>query len=218
MKRNFDAMIFDLDGTLIDSIPDIADSMNRVLTRHGHPEHTCDQYRDRLGQGLKVLTEICVPEHHRSSEHLETVYQHMVADYSLNCVNKTSVYSGIHELLARLSAMGIKTAVLSNKADTITRKIVGQMFRSSDFNFVMGASERFPRKPSPEAALYVAEQIGVLPHRIFYLGDTGIDMQTARSAQCFPAGASWGFRPKKELIDSGARFIARNPGDCLMFF
>jgi phosphoglycolate phosphatase len=218
MKRNFDAMIFDLDGTLIDSIPDIADSMNRVLARHGHPEHTYDQYKSRLGQGLKALTEICVPEHSRSPEHLDAVYQQMVADYSQNCVNKTSVYAGIHELLSRLSEIGVKTAVLSNKADAITRKIVERMFRASDFHFVMGASERFPRKPSPDAALHVAEQLGVLPHRIFYLGDTAIDMQTALSARCFPAGASWGFRPKKELIDSGARFIARNPRDCLMFF
>ena len=218
MKGNFDAMIFDLDGTLIDSIPDIADSMNRVLSRHGHPEHSYDQYKDRLGHGLKALTEICVPEHRRSSDHLDTVYQHMVADYSLNCVNKTSVYFGIRELLTLLTSLGIKTAVLSNKADPITRKIIGHMFKSSDFNFVLGASERFPRKPSPEAALHVAKQIGVPPRRIFYLGDTSIDMQTAKSANFFPAGASWGFRPKKELIDSGAKFIARKPKDCLMFF
>ena len=218
MKNTFGAVIFDLDGTLINSIPDIADSMNRILKRFGYPEHTYEQYRLFLGRGIRRLVEICIPPEQATADNIDLIYNLMVDEYSDNCTVKTLVYDGIDDLLTALSAKGVKLAVLSNKADSITQKICNILFRRHRFELILGATERFPRKPDPHSALYLAEQIAVRPENVFYLGDTGIDMETALAAGFFPAGAAWGFRGSDELANARARFIADKPDDCLQFF
>ncbi|MDR2424859.1 MAG: HAD family hydrolase [Prevotellaceae bacterium] len=218
MKKTYKAVIFDLDGTLINSIPDIADSMNRILEKFGYPEYTYEQYRLFLGRGIRRLVEICIPPEQANESNIDLIYNLMVEEYSDNCTEKTVVYDGIDNLLNRLSAKGVKLAVLSNKADSITQKICRILFRSHRFEQILGATEQFPRKPDPGSALYLAEQIAVRPEDIFYLGDTGIDMETAQAAGFFPAGAAWGFRGSAELANANACFIASKPDDCMQFF
>jgi phosphoglycolate phosphatase len=217
MKR-YSAIIFDFDGTLINSIPDIADSMNETLAYYGYPQYKYEQYKYFVGNGIRRLVERCVPPEYSSPENIEKVFRTMIDVYGNNCVNKTTIYEGIPELLERLRARHIKMAILSNKTDSLTRKICRQMFDESCFDMVLGATERFPKKPNPQSAFFVAESLAVSPDDVFYLGDTSIDMETACAAGFFPAGVAWGFRPKDELISFGAKFIAETPNDCLTFF
>ncbi|MDR1895964.1 MAG: HAD family hydrolase [Prevotellaceae bacterium] len=217
-NKKYQAIIFDLDGTLINSIPDIADSMNRILLKHGYQEYDYDQYKYFVGNGIKRLVEICIPDKNKSERETDIIFDLMIEEYGRNCLHKTYVYDGISDLLNDLSLRNIKMAVLSNKADSITRKICDELFCSWNFEIILGATDNFPKKPDPTAALFVADKLLVSPENIFYLGDTSIDMKTASAANFFPAGASWGFRPEEELINSGAKFIAHTPSDCLRFF
>jgi phosphoglycolate phosphatase len=218
MDKKYKAIIFDLDGTLINSIPDIADSMNKVLSGYGYPQYTYNQYKYFVGNGIRRLVERCVPPEHSTPENVENVYKTMVEVYGSNCVNKTCVYDGIYELLDGLSAKRVKKAILSNKTDSITQKICDKLFYNNHFEIILGATDSFPKKPNPRSALFVAESLSVSPDAVFYLGDTSIDMETACAAGFFQAGASWGFRPSEELISFGAKFIANSPRDCLRFF
>jgi phosphoglycolate phosphatase len=218
MDKKYKAIIFDLDGTLINSIPDIADSMNTVLADYGYPQYRYDQYKYFVGNGIRRLVERCVPPEHSTPENVENVFRTMVAVYGNNCTNRTRVYEGICELLDGLAAKEIKMAILSNKTDSITQKICRKLFRNWHFDIILGATDSFPKKPNPASALFIADSISVFPSDIFYLGDTSIDMETANAVGCFPAGTAWGFRPAEELISFGAKFIANSPADCLQFF
>jgi phosphoglycolate phosphatase len=218
MDKKYKAIIFDLDGTLINSIPDIADSMNEVLSKYGYQQYTHNQYKYFVGNGIRRLVERCVPPEYSTPENIETIFRTMIEVYGDNCVNKTTVYDGILELLDGLSAKRIKMAILSNKTDSITQKIYNRLFSGNHFEVVLGATNSFPKKPNPKSALFIAERLSVYPDDIFYLGDTSIDMETACAAGFFPAGAYWGFRPAEELSSFGAKFIANTPTDCLRFF
>jgi phosphoglycolate phosphatase len=218
MDKKYKAIIFDLDGTLINSIPDIADSMNEVLSRYGYPQYSHEQYKYFVGNGIRRLVERCVPPEYSTPDNIENVFRTMIEVYGNNCVNKTTVYDGIPELLDSLSEKRIKMAILSNKTDSLTQKIYKKLFYNTYFEVVLGATNSFPKKPNPQSALYIAERFSVSPADIFYLGDTSIDMETACAAGFFPAGAYWGFRPAEELRSFGAKFIANIPSDCLHFF
>jgi phosphoglycolate phosphatase len=218
MNKKYKAIIFDLDGTLINSIPDIADSMNETLSDFGYPQYKYDQYKYFVGNGIRRLVERCVPPEYSTAENVENVFRKMVEVYGSNYANKTRVYEGIYELLDGLSEKRIKMAVLSNKTDGITQKICNKLFPNGYFEIILGATDGFPKKPNPQSALFVAARLSSVPEDVFYLGDTSIDMETACAAGFFPAGASWGFRPQEELISFGAKFIANNPTDCLKFF
>jgi phosphoglycolate phosphatase len=218
MDKKYKAIIFDLDGTLINSIPDIADSMNEVLLRYGYPQYSYNQYKYFVGNGIKKLVERCVPPEYSNPENIENIFRTMIEVYGNNCITKTRVYDGIAELLDCLYTKHIKMAILSNKTDNITQKICDTLFHDSHFEIVLGSTNKFPKKPNPQSACFIAESLSVVPNEVFYLGDTSIDMETACAAGFFPAGASWGFRPEEELISFGAKYIANNPIDCLRFF
>ncbi|MDR2287372.1 MAG: HAD family hydrolase [Prevotellaceae bacterium] len=218
MNKKYKAIIFDLDGTLINSIPDIADSMNEVLSAYGYPQYSHNQYKYFVGNGIRRLVERCVPPEYATPENIANIFGTMIEVYGNNCVNKTRVYEGIYELLDVLPAKRVKMAILSNKTDSITQKIYDKLFRNNHFELVLGATDSFPKKPNPTSALFVAGSLAVAPDEVFYLGDTSIDMETAYAAGFFPAGASWGFRPADELLSFGAKFIADSPTDCLRFF
>jgi phosphoglycolate phosphatase len=218
MYKKYKAIIFDLDGTLINSIPDIADSMNEVLSSYGYPQYKYNQYKYFVGNGIRKLVERCVPPECSTPENIENIFRTMVEVYRDNCLNKTTVYDGIPELLDGLTDKRIKMAILSNKTDSITQKICEKLFCNNRFEIILGLTDGFPKKPNPQSALYIAKSLDVAPDDVFYLGDTSIDMETACAAGFFPAGASWGFRPVDELGCFGARFIANTPCDCLRFF
>lgn len=215
MENRFQAVMFDLDGTLADSIVDIADSMNRTLSHFDFPGHDYDQYKLMVGNGLKNLTEVALPEEQRKTETIEKCFRFLMDDYQRNYLNKTKLYDGIAELLDALTEKGLKLTVLSNKADEITSRICEVLLKPWKFEIILGATDRFSRKPAPDAALYVAGTLGVKPEQIVYLGDTGIDMKTANAAGMMSVGVTWGFRSEQELIDNGAKLIIHHPMELL---
>ncbi|MDR0815511.1 MAG: HAD family hydrolase [Bacteroidales bacterium] len=207
----FKAVIFDLDGTLADTLEDIADTMNRALAANGFPTHSYDAYRFFVGNGLKNLVAKSLPEAARTKTAIKDCHAQVVADYAQHYINKTRLYDGIPALLDCLSQAGFKMAVLSNKADAITQKICGDLLQRWHFAAILGASERFPRKPNPQAALFLVAEMGVAPAEVLYLGDSDVDMHTATAAGFYPVGVGWGFRPVEELLNSGARKIIQHP-------
>jgi phosphoglycolate phosphatase len=218
MIRNtsfFKAVIFDLDGTLINSLQDIADSMNRALAEKGFPTHDYDSYRYFVGRGLRALVERALPEEQRIEENILELYADLLKDYGENCLNKTKLYHGIPELLDALKEKELKLAILSNKADALTKKITDELMSQWSFDVISGTKGEIPRKPDPAGAFLIMEAIGVLPEEVLYVGDTSVDMKTAIAAGMFPAGVTWGFRTKEELMENGAKAIVDKPKELL---
>lgn len=213
--HNYLAVIFDLDGTLVDSIADIADAMNRTLIQFNYPIHNYESYKYMVGNGLKKLVYQCLPIEHRNEERVASCLEVMMQVYGENYANKTVLYEGISELLNALSSQNIKMAILSNKADELTQKICSRLLNQWKFDVILGATEQFPRKPDPEAALFIAEKIGVSPRDVLYLGDTNVDMKTANNAGFYPVGVSWGFRTREELEANGAKQIINRAEEVL---
>jgi phosphoglycolate phosphatase len=211
----FDAAIFDLDGTLADTLEDIADAMNRVLGRRALPAHGLAAYRLMIGKGLRNLVGETLPREMRSAGTIAACLDEMLLEYRDHCLDKTHLYGGIAELTSRLRVAGVGLAVLSNKADELTQRIVGALFEAGRFDVVLGARPGLPLKPDPAAALLVAERLGVPPARLAYLGDSGIDMRTATAAGMIAVGVSWGFRARDELVESGARVVLDRPLELL---
>lgn len=213
--KNYQAIIFDLDGTLINTIEDIADSMNRVLVLNGYPTYGYGDYKLMIGEGLKNLMERCLPESERNEANITRCLSQMMKEYNLHYVEKSQLYSGIAELLNHLSNSKFKLSILSNKADELTQKICRKLLSNWHFEFILGHSERFPRKPDPASALYIAQGMGVQPENILYLGDSATDMKTANSAGMFSVGAAWGFRGREELASNGAKLIIDEPEELI---
>lgn len=207
----YQAAIFDLDGTLIDSLRDIAESMNRSLTAMGYPTHPVEKYNIFIGEGVKVLVERALPEGARDDASMNTFLDGYRRDYLNNWNVYTTIYPGITAFLKRMVAAGIPMGVLSNKPDEATRRCVEHFFPDIPFIFVAGQREGIPRKPDPTVALEIAEAMQMKPEQCVFVGDTSTDMQTATAAGMFPAGVSWGFRGEEELIAHGARLIAHEP-------
>jgi len=213
--NNFSAVIFDLDGTLADSLQDIADAMNRTLTHFNYPVYNYEEYKYFVGKGLKSLVYQCLPEGRKEEKYINETLSVMMMEYEKSCTNETALYKGISELLTALINKDYKLAILSNKADTLTQKIVNRLFNNWEFSVVLGANERFPRKPAPDAALFIADEMNIDTKEILYLGDTDIDMKTANAAGMYAVGVSWGFRTKEELAENGAKQIIDYPTDLL---
>ena len=207
----YEAVLFDLDGTLIDTVDDIGDAANRVLSNRGFPMHPISTYYQFIGEGVKVLFTRALPQEERNEDLINTCLKEFVEDYRRNYDVKSQLYDGISEMLNALNVMGLKLAILSNKPDPLTKDCVTSILSNWDFDVVFGQRDSVPRKPNPQAALEIAEKLSISPSDFLYLGDTAIDMKTAVSAGMFPVGAAWGFRPLKELKENGARVIIGKP-------
>lgn len=211
----FQAVLFDLDGTLLDTLADIADSTNAALDRLGFPPHPQDAYRYFLGEGMDWLVRRALPEENHDGQTLKKCHEAIIAEYETRWAENTRPYPGIPELLAELDRRGITKAVLSNKPDAFTKKTVENLLPDSKFEIVRGAAPNMPIKPNPAGAIRIAEEIGIPPGRFIYLGDTNTDMQTAVASGMFPAGALWGFRAADELSANGAQTLLETPSDVL---
>lgn len=211
---NFKGVIFDLDGTLVNSLEDIANAMNSVLSHYNFPTHTLADYKSYTGKGILNLVQVALPKIARD-EKTVTLCRHQFLDiYSDNCTIKTKPYNGIIELLDELKARQLKLAVFSNKADHFTKKIVEALLPNY-FSIVKGLKIEAHKKPNPLVALQICEQLNIKPQEAIYVGDTNIDMQTATNANMHGVGVLWGFRTKKELITSGAKQTLEHPIDLI---
>lgn len=207
----FKAVIFDLDGTLLNTIDDLANSTNAVLERAGYPTHSNEAYKYFVGDGLRNLMKRALPENKKDDASVEFYLAEMKAEYSKRWDEKTRPYEGIPELLDALSARGLKLAVLSNKVDNMTQLVISRLLSGWHFDIVAGEKAGVPRKPDPAGALKIAGRLDIKPEEILYLGDTNVDMLTATSAGMYPVGVLWGFRDADELVKGGARILIAKP-------
>lgn len=203
----FKAAIFDLDGTLLDTLEDLADSMNRVLERNRLPQHTSTAYKYFVGDGIEMLVRRALPFQVASDNELQRFVNEMKNEYARRWLCKTRPYAGIPEMLAAFAAAGVAMAVLSNKPDDASQAIVKALLPDAVFQVVLGATPQRPKKPNPAAALEIAARLEMASAEFLFVGDTAIDMQTAEAAGMFPLGVLWGFRPAEELIASGAKML-----------
>ncbi len=212
----FRAVLFDLDGTLLDTLGDLAASMNAALSSLGLPAHPIESYRLFVGDGVETLVERAIPEGLRGDGGLrERCAALMRSEYAKRWGDTTRPYAGVPELLDRLSAMGAVMCILSNKPHDFTVDIVERFFSGTEFVAVIGKRSGVPKKPDPAAALEICRTAGVTASEFAYLGDTNTDMLTARAAGMFPVGALWGFRTEGELRQAGAARLIRSPLDLI---
>ena len=212
---NFKAVLFDLDGTLLDTLEDIALAMNAVLINAGFPAHPVKAYRGFVGEGIVNLVQRALPE--RCGDE-RTVQQHvsaMIDEYGRHWADHTRPYPEIPELLSALTAREIKMAVLSNKMHDFTQEMVQSLLGNWRFEEVLGAQPSIPRKPEPAGALLISRQCGVLPEEFLYVGDSNTDMQTAVNAGMYPVGALWGFQSVDQLLSAGAQRLIAKPLELL---
>ncbi len=212
---HFHAVIFDLDGTLLDTLADIADSVNSTLARFGLPTHRVDAYRQFIGDGITMLVSRALPAEKRNDDIVTDCVKVFRENYSRNWKVNTRPYHDVEELLDSLSAKHVKIAVLSNKPDDFTKRCIDELLPNHSFEMILGQRDGIPRKPDPAGALEIAEGLGIKPSRFLYLGDSAVDMETAVRAGMFPVGALWGFRPLEELWEHGAQAVIHGPMELL---
>ncbi len=210
----FNGVLFDLDGTLADSLDDIADSVNQVLRNHQFPAHSRDRIKSFIGNGIQNLVRSALPEAARDERTVTACHVMMMDVYSEHCLQKTRPFEGIPGLLDVLRLRGMKLGVLSNKADELTKKVVRELLPGR-FDAVMGLRPGERPKPDPAGALQISGALGVKPEELVLLGDMRVDMQTAKNAGMFGAGALWGFGTRDALIETGADRVLNHPMDLL---
>jgi len=213
----YKAVLFDLDGTLLDTIDDLGDSMNNVLKKLNFPQHPIESYKYFVGDGLEILVKRALPQN-LPEDIIENAYQMMRSEYGKNWAKKTKPYEGIPELLEGLSVLGVRKTILTNKPDDTAQKVIEKFLSRYDFEIVLGARHGIPKKPNPESALEIAEKMGLSSSEFLYLGDTKVDMKTAQSAGMYPIGVLWGFRKADELVESGAKILITHPLNLLEFY
>ncbi len=212
---DYKGIIFDLDGTLADTLTDIANSMNRVLQERGYPLHPVEDYKYLIGRGLENLVTTSLPGEFRLPSIITACLASLIGDYRDNCLVRTHLYPGIESLLSRLQEMGIKLAVFSNKADDLTQIIVKSLMPGIRFAKIVGARPDYPKKPDPSGARLISDFLEINPEQMIYLGDSDVDMLTARGAGMLAVGVLWGFRTKEELLTHGADYLLSDPSELM---
>ena len=206
--------IFDLDGTLVNSLRDLADSSNHMLAVQGFPTYPVDRYRFFVGRGIPKLIEEVVPVPSRTPEVLAASRRLFDEYYHAHALDNTAPYEGIPELLTELKSRGLRLAVVSNKPDGFAKQIVTALFGGT-FEIVFGQRAGVPRKPDPAGALEACAAMGGVPSDCLYFGDSGVDMLTANAAGMTAVGVLWGFRGRDELLENGAKSLIPAPAQAL---
>lgn len=204
----YQAVMFDMDGTLADTLGDIAAAANHAFTQMGQPTHTLERFRYLAGQGLQRLFTDALPEaeHARAPEYM----QHFRNYYAEHSMDTSTLYPGIADLLDAIIKREMKLVILTNKPDPAAHALTEKLMSQWDFDVVLGHREPYALKPDPASALAICDQLGVSPDQWLYVGDTNVDMHTAKNAGMFAVGVLWGFRDEDELRESGADVIVSN--------
>lgn len=208
------AVIFDLDGTLVNSLEDLAISTNYALKTFGFPTYEIEKYKYFVGDGMQKLIERVIPEENRNAKTQSKVFDCFYEYYSGHYLCKTYAYEGIECVLDTLKNYGIKIAVVSNKADQMAKVVVEKIF-GNRFCLVAGKKQRYPPKPDPKLTLEVIDILGVKPSECAFVGDSGMDMAVAGNSGCIAVGATWGFRTVDELKQNGAKFLLNTPNEII---
>ncbi|WP_295905512.1 HAD-IA family hydrolase [uncultured Alistipes sp.] len=208
-------VIFDLDGTLLDTIGDLAVACNAVLGVRGLPQHTYEEYCHFVGNGILRLVERALPEPLRTPETIAAVRADFVKYYTEHIDAHTRPYDGILELVGELARRGVGLAVASNKFQAGTEKLIRLFFPGVTFAAVFGQRPGVPLKPSPAVVEEILALTGVAKDRVLYVGDSGVDIETAAAAGVRGAGVTWGFRDRAELVAAGARHLVDRPDELL---
>lgn len=209
------AVIFDLDGTLLNTLQDIAESVNKILDDFGFPVHDVPSYKLFVGEGMDVLVSRALPQNSLDPAKASELVPLINEEYSKRWKNNTVPYEGIPELLDNLTSGGIRMSILSNKPHFLTEIMASSLLSRWSFDAVVGAMPSHPNKPDPAGALQIARKVNLPPADFLYLGDSGIDMLTATRAGMYPVGALWGFRSTDELTGNGAKRLIKRPGELL---
>lgn len=210
-------IIFDLDGTLINSIYDLADAVNSALAQLGYPGHEVEKYYHFVGNGTLKLCERALPEDRRSSEEIMRLHSLFSEKYEKCCLDKTKPYEGIVQLLEKLKAMGVKCAVASNKTDVFVKHIVNSLFGEDAFDYIQGKTDTVPAKPNPQILDTIIGYFGIDKSECVMAGDSDVDIITAKRCGIESIGCAWGFRGVQELSYAGAEHIAYKPEDILKY-
>ena len=213
MNKNYDACVFDLDGTLADSLKDLALSCNEALRLFELPDHTLDEYRFLVGNGIANLIRRAMGDKSGDEKLYRSVFDTFNLIYEEKCLDNTRPYAGVSDMLGTLKDGGVKVGVLSNKSDDFTRRIVGVLFDGGLIDTVYGQKDEFPKKPSPESLNAMLDELDVEKERCLYVGDSDVDVFTAKNAGVDFCGVEWGFRGYDELKDAGAKLIVREPAE-----
>ena len=203
--------IFDLDGTILNTLDDLADSLNHVLSQHGFPQHTADEVRMMVGNGILNLIKRALPNNTEQAT-VEAVYADFNAYYKLHSADKTKPYNGITDMLEQLKANGVKLAVVSNKADYAVQDLCKKYF-GGIFDAVAGEKTGVPKKPAPDSVNSILSKLGTERKKSVYIGDSDVDLQTAANAEMDCIAVNWGFRDEKLLRENGAEVIVSSPNE-----
>lgn len=214
VKKMIKAVLFDLDGTLVNSLEDLADSTNYALKVSGYKTHETEKFKYFVGDGMPKLIERVLPEDKRNQEEIEKVLDIFLGYYKEHFTDKTKAYDGIYELISNIKEMGLKTAIISNKAHNMTLEVVDKLFKNT-FDIVFGKKEGYPTKPDPKLTLILMEELGVKPEECILVGDSGMDAKAAVNAGCVGIGVLWGFRGEEELRQNGASYIVNAPSEII---
>ncbi len=213
----YKAVIFDLDGTLLDTLEDLADSLNRVLKHKGFPTHPTEAFRYFVGNGAAMLVSRALPPERRNDELTAECLEAFRREYNRNWNVKTKPYNGVSELLDALTAKQIEMAVLTNKPQHFAELCIQEFLSPWKFAVILGQRDGVPMKPDPAGPKEIARCLDIPPQEFLYLGDSDVDMRTAIHANMFPVGAMWGFRSERELRESGALEVISWPTELLKF-
>ncbi len=208
-------IIFDLDGTLLNTIDDLANATNHALKEHGYPQHGLWVYPTMVGNGVTKLIERAMPEESRSEANINAVLTSFKTYYSEHCCDLTKPYPGIPELLGQLTGKGVNLAVTSNKYQEAVSRIIKHFFPTDNFRAILGNTEGMPRKPDPSIVFKALSEWPTPKNEVLYVGDSGVDMETARRACVESVGVSWGFRTIHELKEALADHIISTPAQIL---
>lgn len=217
LREKYSLLMFDLDGTIADTIYSIKDAVNMALAKHGFPERSYDEVKMAIGNGARILIKLSLPEAVRDdTDILEKVFSDYEYFYETT-YTKLNCYDGMHETMTELKARGYTLAVLSNKQDAFVKRIIEVLFEAGTISMVFGQTD-MPKKPDPFVPLMIAKELGVAPEECAFIGDSDVDVRTGLNAGMGAVGVSWGYRDRSALEAEGAHVIVDDPRELLEIF